>query len=102
MVMRAVVFLALLVASPQPAPPKMVTVHGAVLDYAGRPVAAAAVRGSLGERSVSVETRSDGHFDIIVGARTHVTASQGDMSGSVKVGAELDQTVVIKMAQMPM
>jgi hypothetical protein len=80
----------------------MVTVHGAVHDYSDSPVADAAVRGEIGERSVSVTTGSDGHFDIIVGAGTRLSATKGDMLGSVTVGADLDQTLVIKMAQMPM
>lgn len=82
--------------------PVTVTVHGTVHDYAGRPVANASVRGTAGERAVSVQTNKDGRFDIVVGAGTPLSASEGDLYGSITLGTQREQTLVIRLAQMPM
>jgi hypothetical protein len=79
-----------------------VLVRGSVLDYGRRPAAGARVSGAGRTGGVSVETDGRGQFLLRVSAGTYLSATKGDMYGSVVVGDAAEQTVVIVMAQMPM
>jgi hypothetical protein len=85
----------------KPATHVTVKLHGSVHDYREQPVADAVVTGMVDGQSRSVRTDGTGHFELNVDPGTYITASKADMYGSVTVGPERDQTVVIKMAQMP-
>lgn len=77
-----------------------VIVHGTVLDYSGRVVEKARV--SFAGQAKSVETDRQGRFTARVPARAFVSASKHDMLGHVVLGDAAEQTVTIRMAQMPM
>jgi hypothetical protein len=78
-----------------------VTLHGSVHDYRGQPVGGASVTGKFRGQGSLAMTNATGHFELNVDPGTYITATKADMPGSVTVGPERDQTVVITMAQMP-
>ena len=86
-------------ADSRPARP-LVLVHGTVLDYAGRLVEKARVS-TIGLRQ-PIETDKQGRFTLRAPARAFISAHKHDMLGHVVLGDAAEQTVTIKMAQMPM
>lgn len=83
-----------------PAVRAIVIVHGTVLDYAGRPVEKARV--SFNGLQKPIETDAKGQFTTQAPQRAFVSASKHDMLGHVVLGDAAQQTVTIRMAQMPM
>lgn len=79
-----------------------VAVHGTVVDYGNRVVAGATVSVSSEDASIRLETDKNGKFELRAPKRARLSAHKHDMLGSATLGDAADQTIVIKMAQMPM
>jgi carboxypeptidase family protein len=79
-----------------------VAVRGTVLDYSGHPVKGAIVRVTSGNTSIQLETDARGEFTLRAPKGAYVSAGKDDMLGSAQLGSPTDQTIVIKMTQMPL